>query len=337
MRYAHILAPVALSLALMGVPWAASAQQQDTIVAAEQLSAYARAFIAIGLVRDQIQAELALAKNKTPEGQADLREKLRKEIARVLQEHHLNDAEFKRITYLVSASTSKRKAFDELVAQITGVPTPEQQAIAAAASRGGGERGGGAAPAAGGAAGGRGHIDHVLTSFNDTPNRAGLLPTALAEARMAIQHATLASMNSSDLAAMKTHAGHVLHAVEPAAGSTGPGQGYGVKKAANNIANHMDMAAKDQGAPQNVTTHAVHIITSARNTVTRCDRVVAKVKEIQAATTAEQAAALVSELVSLTNQLVAGEDANGDGRIGWQEGEGGLQHVEEHLKLMTGT
>ena len=36
----------------------------------------------------------------------------------------------------------------------------------------------------------------------------------------------------------------------------------------------------------------------------------------------------------LTAELQPGKDANADGRVGWQEGEGGLQQVEEHVKLM---
>ena len=42
----------------------------------------------------------------------------------------------------------------------------------------------------------------------------------------------------------------------------------------------------------------------------------------------------MNQLVSLTSQLQPGADANNDGRIGWQEGEGGLQQIEEHAKLM---
>src|SRR5439155_16114125 len=129
----------------------------------------------------------------------------------------------------------------------------------------------------------------------------------------------------SNLNAMKTHAGHVINAVDPTIVAAGPGLGYGVKKAAMGVAAHIDLAAKAQGASQNVITHANHIATSAKNTVQRADQVVALAKQIQAATSAADAAALVSQLVSLTAQLTAGVDSNGDGRITWQEGEGGLQ------------
>ena len=56
--------------------------------------------------------------------------------------------------------------------------------------------------------------------------------------------------------------------------------------------------------------------------------------QIRQATTATEAAALASQLTSLAEQLIAGADSNGDGRIGWQEGEGGLQQVEQHINLL---
>ena len=42
----------------------------------------------------------------------------------------------------------------------------------------------------------------------------------------------------------------------------------------------------------------------------------------------------MEELAELTARLIAGYDANGDERIGWQEGEGGLEQAELHLNLM---
>jgi hypothetical protein len=83
-----------------------------------------------------------------------------------------------------------------------------------------------------------------------------------------------------------------------------------------------------------MSTHATHIVTSARNTAERADRIIALVAQIQAATSAADAADLVSQLESLAAQLISGEDADADGRVGWEEGEGGLQHVEQHLNLL---
>ena len=50
---------------------------------------------------------------------------------------------------------------------------------------------------------GHNHIGHVADAWNDTPDGQGLLPAALAEARIAAQHAGLAARDTSDLDAMK--------------------------------------------------------------------------------------------------------------------------------------
>ncbi|MCI0432544.1 MAG: hypothetical protein L0271_02685 [Gemmatimonadetes bacterium] len=178
------------------------------------------------------------------------------------------------------------------------------------------------------------HLGHVREAFRGTPEGKGLLPTAIAEAEMAARHAALATRSTENLEAMKTHAAHVLHAIEPAEGMTGPGLGYGLKKAVSDVVTHIELAAQSEGAPEGVTAHAGHITASATNTLARADQMVTLVRQIQGATTTEQAATLVAQLNTLGEQLVAGVDANGDGRTGWQEGEGGLQHVRQHVDLM---
>lgn len=178
------------------------------------------------------------------------------------------------------------------------------------------------------------HIGHVATAFGATPDGAGLLPTAQAEAAIAAQHAGLAARDPANLDAMKTHTGHVLHALDPTAQESGPGRGYGVKAATEAIVAHIEMAAQVEGVSQNVTTHSSHIATSARNTLERVDRGIALAREIQASTSAPAAAALVGQLQALVDQLVAGVDANADGQIGWQSGEGGLAQVEQHVNLL---
>jgi hypothetical protein len=83
-----------------------------------------------------------------------------------------------------------------------------------------------------------------------------------------------------------------------------------------------------------VVTHANHIAASAKNTVVRSDSIIVLAKLVQAATAAPEAAKLMSQIISLANALTAGIDANNDGRVGWQDGEGGLQQADEHVKLM---
>jgi hypothetical protein len=208
------------------------------------------------------------------------------------------------------------------MAKLTGAPLPGQLASTAA-------------PVVAVPAGPVGtHIGHVMNAFTDTPKGMGLLPTAMEEARTAAVHAGLAARDPENLAAMKLHAGHVINAVDPSVVTSGPGLGYGVKRAALGLATHIDLAAKVPGASENVVMHANHVGTSARNTVQRADAIVALAQRVQAATSASDAAALVSQLVSLTNELVVGKDADADGKVTWKEGEGGLQQCDEHVRLL---
>ena len=178
------------------------------------------------------------------------------------------------------------------------------------------------------------HIGHVMTSFQAAPMEQGLLPTAVAEARTAAQHAGLVVSSEGDLDAMQRHAGHVMHALDPSVEAQGPGLGYGVKRAAMGVAQHIGLAAMADGASDNVMTHAMHVSTSASNVVARADEMLAVAQLIRAAATAAEAGAHLAELSRLAEQLYAGADANQDGRVGWQAGEGGLQQAEMHMGLL---
>ena len=180
------------------------------------------------------------------------------------------------------------------------------------------------------------HVGHVATGFANTPDGAGLLPTAEAEAQVAAQHASLAARDLSNLAAMKTHIGHVQHAVDPSVVEAGPGQGYGVMAAATGVARHIELAAGVDGAAGPVVTHSPHVAQAAQNTVARAQRILELAAQVQAAGSAEAAAPMVQEIQQLTAQLVDGQDADGDGRVGWQEGEGGLATARQHLGFLMG-
>jgi hypothetical protein len=180
----------------------------------------------------------------------------------------------------------------------------------------------------------RAHIGHVLDGFSGTPGGQGLLPVAMKEAGIAVQHAELAAKTPDNLDAMKLHSGHVLHAIDPILVERGPGLGYGLKKAAAGISAHIGLAAGADGASDNVKLHATHVAASADNVVKRCDEIVAVLQQIRAASAAAEAARLVGRLQTLVGQLMPGVDANSDGRIGWQAGEGGLQHVQQHMDLL---
>ena len=178
------------------------------------------------------------------------------------------------------------------------------------------------------------HIGHVQTSFMGTPMNQGLLPTAIAEAKIAAQHAALALKASGNLDQMKLHAGHVLHALDPSIEATGPGLGYGVKRAAMGVAQHVGLAAKVEGASKNVMTHSNHVATSAGNVVKWADEMIAVAREIRAGASSDAVSGHLPHLNMLAQQLYPGLDANKDGNIGWQAGEGGLQQAETHMGLL---
>ena len=291
---------------------------RDSIVALVRVS------VAVSAARDSTQAQLAKPANKKPELQQQLREQLHAQIEEILHHGGLTPQEYERETMIVSTDADSRRLFDSVMVVVTGAPLPG--GVIAAADRPP------AVPVPAGPAGV--HIGHVVNSFNDTPMMQGLLPTAVAEARIAASHAQLARRNSTNLDAMKLHAGHVIHAIDPTIVTMGPGLGYGLKRAAMGVATHIDLAAKAPGASPNIVMHAGHIATSARNTVARCDQIVALAQQIRSATSVADAAALVNQLVSLTEQLSAGFDKNGDGRVTWEEGEGGLQQAQEHVNMM---
>lgn len=290
---------------------------------ADDIATFAKISLEISRLRDSTQARLAQPANDKPEAQKQLRDKLVAQIADVLHRASMTEDQFRRETFFVSTDSAARRVFDETTAKLTGAPLPGQLQTAAAA------------PAVKVPAGPVGvHLGHIVNAFAGTPMGQGLLPTAMAEARIAVQHAALAARNPTNLDAMKLHAGHVINAIDPTVVDKGPGLGYGVKKASQGIATHIELAAKSPGASKNVVMHAEHIAAAARNSVRRSDQIVALAKQIQAATSAADAASLVNQLVSLTNELVAGKDINADGRVGVDPGEGGLQQCDQHIKLL---
>ena len=325
-RRCNALGMRALILLVAG---AASAGAQQThaghavpALSREEVTAVARAHVAITAARDSNNVLRAKSGNKKEEAQQQLQNQLRAEIDEILRHVGLTDTEYQRRSFIVSSDTASRRIFDSVVVAVTGAPLPGYAARAAILAVPSGPAGV--------------HIGHVVNSFNETPTLQGLLPAAIAEARIAITHAGLAGRQPGNLDYMKLHAGHVIHALDPKLIATGPGLGYGVTKGAAGVATHIDLAAAAPGASPAVVMHSKHIATAARSVVERAGVALAIAQKIQVATTAAEAAALVSQLTSAVEQLIAGVDANGDGRITWEQGEGGLQQAEEHVKLMLG-
>jgi hypothetical protein len=248
-------------------------------------------------------------------------------ITEALAKKGMADSVFSKRRFMVSSNATLRAQFDSILSVVTGAPLPGM--VAAAPLAPGAVAASSLPPGLVGT-----HLGHVVSSFMDTPDKSGFLPMALVEARIAAQHAAFSARTPDNLQAMQTHAGHVIHAIDPTQAPSGPGKGFGMKRAAGGIAQHVELAAKEPTASANVKTHATHIATAARSAMTRGDQAIALAKQIQAATTAAAAAALVSQLVSICDQLIAGSDHNADGRIGWGDGEGALQQAQDHMGLL---
>ena len=306
----------------LGAAAAAAQQQQGGALRADDVATSARVHVAIVAARDSANARLARAANKSAKAQRELQDSLRAQIAQLLHHSGLTESEYQRRTFLVSSDTLTRRIYDSVVVVLTGAPLPGQVVRGMTFQLPPGKAGA--------------HIGHVLNGYDDTPGLQGLLPVAMAEARVAAQHATLATRQPENLAYMKTHSEHVMHALDPSTVPQlmAPGQGYGLKKSVTGIATHIALAAKEQDASPNIVAHARHVAMSTTNTLTRIDQMLALAAQVRAATSAADAAKLVSQLASLGEQLVAGADANGDGRVTFEPGEGGMQHVDQHVKFM---
>ena len=154
------------------------------------------------------------------------------------------------------------------------------------------------------------HIGHVMTNWRDTPGTRGFLPVAIDEARVAILHARLAA-EATNLDDIGLHAGHVLHALDPTVELTAsfdraqerPGAGYGVKKATTGALQHLEFAAKAEGATASVTTHAAQVSSALSNVLQWVDQAIATAKRARASATAADAVAAAADLLAMTVRL----------------------------------
>jgi hypothetical protein len=146
------------------------------------------------------------------------------------------------------------------------------------------------------------HLGHVMTNWRDTPGTRGFLPVAADEARVAVLHARLA-LKASSLDDIKLHAGHVLNALDPTVEPKGPGAGYGVKKAAAGALQHLDFAARAEGATATITTHASQVSSSLSNVLHWVDQAIAAAQRIQAAPDAAQATGSAADLAALVQRI----------------------------------
>jgi hypothetical protein len=146
------------------------------------------------------------------------------------------------------------------------------------------------------------HLGHVMTNWRDTPGGRGFLPVATDEARVAVQHARLAA-KSTALDEIALHVGHVLHALDSAVEPKGPGAGYGVKKAATGAQQHLQIAAKAEGASETLAAEAALVSTALASALQGVDEAIASGQKARAATDAAEAARIATHLAGAVERI----------------------------------
>ena len=195
------------------------------------------------------------------------------------------------------------------------------------------------------------HIGHVMTSWKDTPEAKGFLPTAIGDTQIAMEQVERADLEGR-INDFWLYGGYVLNALDPGPETDAilktayarlpttyvkvevPGSGYGVKRAVAGALQHVQLAAKSDGASDNVKTHAAHVAASLENVAKWTDEAIATARKLLEAKDVGGGQILVDELTAQVGQIAIGVDANGDGQTGWQTGEGGLRQANTHMRLM---
>jgi hypothetical protein len=178
------------------------------------------------------------------------------------------------------------------------------------------------------------HILQVADAYEATPGGYGLLRIALAEAEIVALHADLAAEAVNSLDDVRLHVDHMLHALDPAFVFSGPGLGYGLRRAVDEARLRIDSAAVAGAQSDNVRMHTAHISSALANTSHRADEILSLAQEILLSTSAAGVGSLLSQLTVASTALLPGQDADRDGLIGWQPGEGGLRQATWHMTLL---
>jgi hypothetical protein len=175
------------------------------------------------------------------------------------------------------------------------------------------------------------HFNHVATGFTGAPGGKGLVVTTAIEVNTAMMYANFAAGNPTSLDAMKSNVRNVLHALAPEQGAKGPGLGFGVKRAADAVVTHIELAVKSPGASETLRKLGPAVAQAGRAVAARAQEMTDLGKRVLAAQTATQAAPLVEQLRALALQLDLGRDANGNGQIEVNAVEPGMNQLEAQV------
>jgi hypothetical protein len=177
-------------------------------------------------------------------------------------------------------------------------------------------------------------IVRLMTQAPGTPGNMGLLAVLMAEVHNVERHVRFAASRTGNLDWTKGQAIHVLHAISPEKVADGRGLGYGLRKAIAAVGIETGKAAGEKNAADAVKLHATHVAASLSNSMSRAESLAELAEKVIAAPDPVVAAPLVRQMQDLTRALISGVDADGNGTVSWEAGEGGIEQVERHLELM---
>lgn len=90
----------------------------------ERLTQYAELHVAIGVARDEFQAEKAAVHDT--EARERLREEMDERLAGLYEEHGMTEEEYDAITFMVSIDSDVRSRLDEILANLGGPDSEER-------------------------------------------------------------------------------------------------------------------------------------------------------------------------------------------------------------------
>jgi len=179
-----------------------------------------------------------------------------------------------------------------------------------------------------------GELPRVLFSAPDTPANQGLLYTAMHESEVAAQYAGRAAASNDPLLA-RSALGEVLYAIDPdtappwEAKSAGivagwAGGGYGVRRAAGNMATELHEATVEGEGSAVLAENGPRALSCTENTLERAERVLALSRE---ALDGALSQALLEQIHGLANELNQGAVA----AVEMDDPACGLEEAERYL------
>lgn len=181
----------------------------------------------------------------------------------------------------------------------------------------------------------------ALTMFNEIFvaseqgfQRAGLLESALREARFASQHAGYAS-GARDIGGVHTHAEHTINILDGTeidhdgnGNGSNPGTGIGIYLFVEAIDAALLTATSAPTATRLLQTNAENIRVCLSNVRQWADQIAAQEREFAIAEDMEAIQTGLAQSTTLAEQLTSGFDQNENGQVEAFEGECGLQQIE---------